>query len=261
MASGKTAFSVFQQPGRRGRAAGRVPAPLSLNSQRSPSPSSSVSVWSNRAAKTSVSGSLSSPRAIPAPPPRETHQLGEPQGVVEAKRLHRCRKPRPERARPAFPSPQALFHSPPPHLPFLSFQEQWRDGVDLTQVKRPGSGALSPGASAFQVSRLPCPHPHPPPSHLCSGQDEGERGEGRPQCPGWPRSPPCPHPGLSRGPGLSPAVLPGPACSVPPGSAPGASMGLSRGQRSSQESPGRKWWRCWAVGPQGPGPRGDIHSP
>lgn len=162
VASGKTAFSVFQQPGRRGRAAGRVPVPLSLNSQRSPSPSSSVSVWSNRAAKTSVSGSLSSPRAIPAPPPRETHQLGEPQGVVEAKRLHRCRKPRPERARPAFPSPQALFHSPPPHLPFLSFQEQWRDGVDLTQVKRPGSGALSPGASAFQVSRLPCPHPPPP---------------------------------------------------------------------------------------------------
>ena len=69
MASGKTAFSVFQQPGGRGQTVGTVfcLSLLSLNGQRSPSQSSSVSVWGNGAAKTLARGSPSSPHAIPAP--------------------------------------------------------------------------------------------------------------------------------------------------------------------------------------------------
>lgn len=250
------------------RAQSFCPSLPSPDGQLSPSQSSSisVSVWGNGAAQTSARSSLSWPRAIPPSTRCETHQLGEPRGLVEATRLHRCRKLRPKRVRPAFPSLQALFRTPPPSFlsPPPGASEGWRGS-------HPGEEACIWGFESwclsFQASRLHCPAPPPcfPPtlcSHLCSRQGEGERGEGRPQCPGWPRSPPHP-PGLCRGPGLSPTVLPHPACGVPPGSAPGASTGpgcLSRGQQGSQENPGRRQQRCWVVGPQGPGPCGGIHS-
>lgn len=74
MASGKTALSVFQQPGGQGRAVGTegtvfCPSLLSPNGQRSPSQSSSVSLWGNGAVQTLVRSSLSWPRAIPRSDP------------------------------------------------------------------------------------------------------------------------------------------------------------------------------------------------
>lgn len=86
---------------------------------------------------------------------------------VEATWLHRCRKLRPKQARPAFPSPQALFHSLPRHLSSLPLQEHLRGGVDLTHVERPVSGASSPGASAFKLPGFPAP-PLPPPDTVFS---------------------------------------------------------------------------------------------
>lgn len=153
--------------------------------------------------------------------------------VVEATWLHRRRKLRPKRARPAFPSPQALFHSPPRHLSSLPLQEHLRGGVDLTHVERPVSGASSPGASAFKLPGFPAA-PLPPPDTVSSSvlpQGEGEQGEGRSHCPGWPCSPP--HPLACAG---AQASLPQSSRTLPAESLLGVLLGPPRAQAASHEA-------------------------
>mgnify|MGYP007134186629 CR=1 FL=1 len=67
----------------------------------------------------------------------------------------------------SLPQPAGPVLYRPPHLCSLPLQEHLRDGVDLTQVKKPASGASSPGASAFKLPDFPAPPFLPAPRQHC----------------------------------------------------------------------------------------------
>lgn len=109
--------------------------------------------------------------------------------------------------------------------------------MDLTQVKRPGSGALSPGALAFQVSRLPCP---PPPTHvlICAPGRMRVSGE---------KADPNVQDGLALLPAPTPA-RPGAPASLPPSSQAlpavsllGVLLGPPRASHEASQAARRAW--------------------